>query len=326
MKLSIIIPVYNVEPYLAKCIGSVLGQKGVSASDFEVIFVNDGSTDGSLQLLKDCLERNGDNFNIRLIDQENKGLSEARNAGLSKAQGEYVWFIDSDDWISAESFSMIFKAIDEHNPDLVYFKRAHSNGSEIVRTFGDFGVDKVISGLDFLNRHYNEPCAPFYAVRRSILNDNGLRFYPGIFHEDNEFTPRLLYFVKSAVILDETLYYIYLRPDSIGRSVNYKKPYDYVKVAVSLWQFRKTHYMDRETGRTFCELITIVINRGLMGTEGMDKEALCRYNAHLGEHGFIHKAMCGSNRLKYIFESLLIRLTGNYIKVFRLLEQFKKAC
>ncbi len=324
MKLSIIIPVYNVEPYLEKCIGSVLGQKGVSAGDFEVIFVNDGSTDGSLNILHDYIGRYGDDFSFQLIDQVNKGLSEARNAGLAKARGEYVWFIDSDDWINPDSLRFIFNAIDSHHPDLVYFKRAHSDGSRIVRTFEDTGVKGVISGVDFLNRYYNEPCAPFYAVRRSILDENALRFYPGIFHEDNEFTPRLLYFVKSAVILDETLYYIYLRPDSIGRSVNYKKPYDYVKVAVSLWDFMNTHEMDAVTRRTFCELITIVINRGLMGTKGMDKGGLSDYNTHLKNNHFIHKAMCGSGKLRYVVESFLIWITGDYIGVFRLLEKIKK--
>ena len=95
MILSIIIPVYNVEKYVEKCIRSCENQD-IPKENYEVIVVNDGSPDGSLAIV----ERLANEFsNIKVINQENKGLSMARNTGLEAAKGEYVWFVDSDDWI-----------------------------------------------------------------------------------------------------------------------------------------------------------------------------------------------------------------------------------
>ena len=93
-RLSVIVPVYNVEAYLARCVDSILAQ---SFADFELILVNDGTRDGSVSIMEDYAHRDG---RVRLVHKENGGLSSARNAGLAVANGEYVIFIDSDDWIA----------------------------------------------------------------------------------------------------------------------------------------------------------------------------------------------------------------------------------
>ena len=104
MKLSVIIPVYNVAPYIAKCLESIYFQD-VDKGDYEIIIVNDGSTDNSLSIVKKTIV----NWeNVKLIDQSNGGLSCARNSGLDCAIGDYVWFVDSDDWIESNSLKRIF--------------------------------------------------------------------------------------------------------------------------------------------------------------------------------------------------------------------------
>lgn len=107
MKLSIIIPIYNVEKYIERCAESVLNQN-VPPSQYEVIFVNDGTKDNSVEILKKAINFNiHSNFQIR--DKENGGLSSARNFGLEHATGDYVWFVDSDDWIESNCLAKIVK-------------------------------------------------------------------------------------------------------------------------------------------------------------------------------------------------------------------------
>ena len=96
MKISLIIPVYNVEQYIGRCLQSCLCQPHVAADDYELVIVNDGTKDNSMHVVEKMTR---DYPNVTIINQHNQGLSMARNAGLKAAQGEYVWFIDSDDWI-----------------------------------------------------------------------------------------------------------------------------------------------------------------------------------------------------------------------------------
>lgn len=102
MKLSIIIPVYNVESYIDECLHSVTSQKDFK--DYEIVIVNDGTLDNSMEIV-DCYRRKCNN--IKVIHQKNSGLSIARNTGLKHASGEYVWFVDSDDWIVEDAISYL---------------------------------------------------------------------------------------------------------------------------------------------------------------------------------------------------------------------------
>lgn len=114
-KLSIIIPVFNAEKYLHQCIGSITRYTG---ENIEIICINDGSTDNSLEIINSLAQEDG---RIAVISQDNQGPATARNAGLKKASGDYVWLIDSDDWIEDESLTEIFEAINLHNPDVIGF-------------------------------------------------------------------------------------------------------------------------------------------------------------------------------------------------------------
>lgn len=112
MKLSIIIPVYNVANYVGKCLDSCLEQN-VKMTDYEIIVVNDGSVDNSLEVVNLYINRP----NINVISQNNSGLSAARNAGMKIAKGEYIWFVDSDDWIESGILEHILREISLYTPD-----------------------------------------------------------------------------------------------------------------------------------------------------------------------------------------------------------------
>ena len=103
IQLSIVIPIYNVEKYLYTCLLSIMTQD-IPLTDYEVILINDGSSDGSLVIAERFAAQYS---NIRLISQENRGLSGARNRGIEEAQGEYIWFIDSDDYIEIDCISVL---------------------------------------------------------------------------------------------------------------------------------------------------------------------------------------------------------------------------
>ena len=117
MKLSIIVPVYNVEKYIVKCISSLLDQQ---TNDYEIIIVNDGTKDKSIDLIKKTFN----DSKIAIIEQENQGLSAARNTGVRHSKGEYIWFVDSDDWIAKGGIDELIPILDGHT-ELVYQSKVY---------------------------------------------------------------------------------------------------------------------------------------------------------------------------------------------------------
>ena len=208
MKFSIIVPVYNVKQYLEQCLESLQAQE---YKDYEVICVNDGSTDGSREILTAWELRMPQ---MRVIDRENGGLSAARNTGLQAATGDYVLFVDSDDWVESTMLSRLAASFD--NEDMICFACQRTDNEAI-----DALSKEQSSGWDYYNHHALEHReVPFVCVwqrcyRRQFLLDNGLRFREGILHEDNEFTPRACLGAKSVKVIPDVLYNYRVRPNSI---------------------------------------------------------------------------------------------------------------
>lgn len=208
MKFSIIVPVYNVEQYLEQCLESLQAQE---YKDYEVICVNDGSTDGSREILKAWESRMPQ---MRVIDRENGGLSAARNTGLEAATGDYVLFVDSDDWVESTMLSRLAASID--NEDMICFacQRTDNEATDAL-------PEEQTSGWDYYNRHALEARKiPFVCVwqrcyRREFLEENNLFFHEGILHEDNEFTPRACLKAKTVKVIPNVLYNYRVRPGSI---------------------------------------------------------------------------------------------------------------
>lgn len=176
-KLSIIIPVYNVEKYLPKCLGSILEQP---FKDLEVICVNDGSTDGSLDVLQK-IKKNDDR--VVIIDKKNEGSGIARNIGLSTAQGEYVYFIDSDDWLENDVLAKIIAKADELQTDILvfgglsYYNGKGQNGAYSKNKLPKKYLGKVVSAKDIKKDIFKFPSTAWTKLyRRSFLIKNEIKF------------------------------------------------------------------------------------------------------------------------------------------------------
>lgn len=208
MKFSIVVPVYNVEAYLDNCLASLQAQ---DFADFEVICVNDGSTDRSREILSAWASKMPQ---IRLIDRENGGLSAARNTGLAAATGDYVVFVDSDDWVESSMLSRL--AEETRDEDMLCFacRKSDSGATDTL-------LPEQSDGWSYYSRHALEHReVPFVCVwqrcyRREFLMDNNLRFREGVLHEDNEFTPRACLYAKSIKVIPNVLYNYRVRPGSI---------------------------------------------------------------------------------------------------------------
>lgn len=221
---SIIVPVYNVENYLKQCLESILIQ---NYATFEVILINDGSTDSSLQICKSYQEKYD---KIQLIDQKNGGLSDARNKGLLAAKGEYIIFTDSDDyWEGKEVLKDLSNLIKQSNPDLIIHEESRFfsekdvyckyNQRFIKNKTGNF-QDGII---DLVYYDLFNAAAWDKIIRRSILIDNKLFFPYGKKSEDIEWCGRLMHFIKSFTIYSKSFYiYRQVRRDSITTSITEK--------------------------------------------------------------------------------------------------------
>ena len=170
MKISIIVPMYNVEMYIQRCLTSIINNSGFM-DNCELIIVNDGTKDDSEVIAQKVIEGLP---NAQIIVQENRGLSAARNTGLSRAKGEYIWFIDSDDWIELNAIAVLLDKIDK-KWDIVQlgYNIVYSNGQKecFLRTPMVASGGKVLASMSW------PMGAPFSLYRKDFLDNNDLSFY-----------------------------------------------------------------------------------------------------------------------------------------------------
>lgn len=238
MKLSIIIPVYNVEKYVGRCLKSCLDQ---DFDDYEIVIVNDGTPDNSMNVVKDIALRHP---NVRIINRPNGGLSAARNTGLADAKGDYVWFVDSDDRIETNCIGQLVNKAEKDQLDVLCFglKLEYPDGNCMVRNIKHELDGKVYKGEDFICRVEMPPAAWAAIYRRAFLIRNTLKFYEGILHEDQEFTPRAYCLADRISYVNRLLYYYNQRAGSIMKSTrNVKRCRDLLSVAESLYEFATSH-------------------------------------------------------------------------------------
>lgn len=287
MKLSIIIPAYNVEQYIEKCLVSCIDQD-IPQSDYEIIVVNDGSPDGSLAIAERVAATA---TNITVVSQENGGLSAARNKGLSLAKGEYVWFIDSDDWIEKNCLAELTALM--NGTDVIHIGHNLVYSSHIVTQT----PKELNPGESIIRRGFLRP-AQFYIMRREFLKSNNLNFKEGIYHEDTEFTPRMLYICKSIYIHKVNIYYYLQRENSIMSTPNPKRGFDLLIVAESLYKFRND-VVSKEYHKYFNKLIASCINASLNIISQSSSEKKKQWTCEIKKHKHLFKAMLGCNKLKY---------------------------
>lgn len=246
MKLSLIIPVYNTEAYLRECLLSCTEQ---DLEDYEIIVIIDGSPDNSLDIAREFA---ADYDNITVISQPNAGLSEARNAGMRKARGKYIMFVDSDDRIREQSLKPLVERCIDENLDMLLFCAADITGDEAVRRFSYPENAPVFAGRTMLDRKF-QVCAPFAIYRKGMLEDHHISFFPGIFHEDNDFTPRVYYHSQRTGMTDEVIYLVRQTPGSITRSINPQKSYDSIKVMERLALFAENEVCEEFRGGIYSQ-------------------------------------------------------------------------
>ena len=220
-KVSVIIPVYNVEKYLGACLNTVLCQ--TIRKDIEIICVNDGSTDGSLAVLNKYTTRYPE---IRVICQPNKGLSEARNTGIDHATGEYLYFLDSDDLLHPQCLEIAYTMAQRHNAPLVAFEFYRDNGKGAIPLKGwpKIDIDNIretitTNPIKYLKvgkkrRIYNSIWSKFF--KRELFDK--LRFEPGLYFEDMISTSVLLRDKPKTVIVPEKLHWYRTTEGSIMNS------------------------------------------------------------------------------------------------------------
>ena len=213
--VSIIVPVYNVEAYLDKCLDSLVNQ---TYSNIEIILVDDGSTDSSSQKCDNWRKKDK---RIKVVHKENGGLSDARNKGISVSTGEYICFVDSDDYIDSKYVELLYNAIMKNKTNISQcgIKYVDDAGKDM----NDVGYNKDIclSGIEMLqdvyNGHYVENVVAWNRLYKREMIDNFL-FPKGRIHEDEYTTYKLLYFEKKVSIVKEKLYYYRQSNNSITRS------------------------------------------------------------------------------------------------------------
>lgn len=211
MKVSVIVPVYNVEGYLEKCVESILAQ---SFKEFELILVDDGSADQSGALCDQLAEKDG---RIRVIHQENRGLGGARNTGLHAAKGEWLLFVDSDDWIDPWTLDSSLALGEEQDADMVVFGfRSVDEQGNVLGTF----AEKQPKGEPLTAAEHKDilligPAAWNKLYRRSLFEKTGVEYPSRVWYEDIRTTQKLLPAVRRAVFSDYVGYNYLQRPGSI---------------------------------------------------------------------------------------------------------------
>lgn len=210
MLLSIIIPIYNVEKYVRKTLCSISSQHEFM-SDVEVIIVNDGTPDKSMEIVNSFTERIP---NMSIINQENGGLSKARNTGLKHARGEYVWFVDSDDWLEKNSIRNVLNNLldDCNQTDIFCYQIKEVTIDENVLLVRSLHTDtkRTTQGIDFLQSRISFAPMQQYVIRRLFLLEKKMFFVEGLLHEDIEFAPKMLIY-SNRVCLVPIVSYCYLR-------------------------------------------------------------------------------------------------------------------
>ena len=227
--ISIVVPVYNIEKYIHKCIHSILTQ---SYTNLEVILVDDGSPDNCPQI---CDEYAAKDCRIKVIHQKNLGVSGARNSGLKNATGEYVGFVDSDDWIHPKMYEEMLDVLIKENLDVVECQIQRSNKPiEIEKPFSyTYSVENQIEA--FLRVIENQDFSVWRRLYKKVVIKN-LNFRLGKIYEDVYFTTDLLLKVKKLAFIHYPLYFYFTGNKSITRETHSLKTLDSIEAAVYLQQ------------------------------------------------------------------------------------------
>ncbi len=285
VKVSVIVPVYNVEEYLPKCLDSVINN---TLSDIEIIIVNDGSTDNSSKIIAKYQKKDK---RIKVINQENCGLGSARNKGLEKAMGEYIAFIDSDDWIEKDMLEFMYNHAFEKKSDIVIcsYKNIY-NHKEEVNIIPDQIINDTIAGKN--SRIFNIFSAWCKIYKRDFLNKSKVKFVEDkVWYEDFSFSVKLLSMTTKIDIINKPLYNYVIRNNSIMNNFKIMKNLDLLLVFDDVKSFfeHKHCYQDFAYELEYLAIDNILIS-GITriiranGEQKNKKEVISKFLTYLDEN------------------------------------------
>ncbi len=244
IKVSVIIPVFNTEKYVREAVESMMNQ---TLQELEIIIINDGSTDNSLQVVERLAVTD---HRIQVYSQANQGGSAARNAGIAKARGKFIYFMDSDDLLEKETMELCYRKCEEEQLDFVFFDAETlvdgniENAPALSYKHTHKLEDKVYTGLEAFhiqlrnNEFTPSPCLSF--IRRSFLQEYHIRFYPGIIHEDQLFTVTLYLQAGRVGRIPHSFFHRRIRENSImTRRFSFKNVEGYLTVTQEILRLEK---------------------------------------------------------------------------------------
>lgn len=234
MKLSIIIPVYNVEKYVAKCLDSLLDQ-GLDHKLYEIIIINDGSTDTSSNIAQNYAKIHD---HITVIDKKNGGAGSARNRGMDSAKGKYIYFIDPDDFLISNCLTELVETCEHHDLDILtfmsksYSAKSSKDKSLLERkdfkgSFGDNLFSPIVNGIEYITNVNYRNEVWWFLINREFLKNSGMRFAEGRYLEDAAFSIELILKSKKIAHLQLDAHRYRVTP---GSAMNNLEPNHYLKI------------------------------------------------------------------------------------------------
>ncbi len=262
IKVSIIIPAYNVENYIERCLNSARTQ---TLKEIEIIVVNDGSTDGSTQIIEKISKIDN---RVLVIYKENGGVSSARNAGLKVAQGEYIQYLDGDDWLEKDGCEVAYYFAMKYSLDIVVLDFLYDDDNGNVRIWKDIESNKIYNNKEYLKCIFQEKTAPSVfakLIKKELHKDI---FFPEnyAFGEDLATLPKLAYSANKIGKLDRAFMHYILNPRSITNSDANKKAYEKILVCKDI----KDYFINKQVYEVLKEDIDMLMLRKLPAFMGND--------------------------------------------------------
>jgi len=318
IKLSLVIPVYNVEKYLKQCLDSIIDQD-IDKSLYEIIIINDGTNDRSMEIVGLFDQEHS---NIKVYQQKNQGLSVVRNNGIAYSQGEYIWFIDSDDWIEKNCLKEVIQGLNGIDLMALGYIRKFEDAPEYseIFSYSDFSIH---TGKDLFLKGFKNG-SQFYIYRREFLINKNLKFFPGIYSQDTDFTPKAVLNASSVKIFEKPIYYFLKHKGSVTMTYKPKRSYDYLTAAIELHKY--SNNLPFKYKRVFNNIISSNIFQALNNGIHINSEEKKRFNDYLSKNRWLLKNMLLSTKLKFISIGILLYFCPkNYIKWYMILKLYLKS-
>lgn len=248
-QLSIIVPVYNVENYIRPCIESIFNQ-GLDESCFEVIIVNDGTEDKSMEMIADIIKIHN---TITVINQDNQGVSVARNNGIEAAKGQYVLIIDSDDLLNENSLKPILEIANRTQADMVvadYLIMTNDEIKDFKPIYQENFTVREMSGEQFLEEELNPHACYIWHIlfKREFITNEKIRFYPGIRYQDVPFIHECYLKAKRCLEISWLLNIYRKWPGVSTSSFDMKKAKDFSIAISKTWDLTKLKGLSQSAG------------------------------------------------------------------------------